>query len=172
MPGMVVAIPNPLQPAPSQASLQCGSYEINGTTYFTPQVPVAPLPPNPMFYDHATIAHDSYDSAIYTYSQPDTSFKAPNYVYDQATYPEPDWQAHNWSNPQVLESNMPEEQGSVTMQDSNQPATSDFDEPSPRLTSTREDEFPYRPPKNQRVGHARRISVQIKVDTLSLTAAA
>ncbi|KAH7915936.1 hypothetical protein BJ138DRAFT_1140784 [Hygrophoropsis aurantiaca] len=31
-----------------------------------------------------------------------------------------------------------------------------------RLTSTSDNEFPYRPPKNQRVGHARRISVTIK----------
>lgn len=169
MPGMVATIPNPLPPVPSQGPLQYGSYEINGTTYFTPQVPVAPIPLNPIFYDHATIAHNGYDSALY---QLDASFKASNYVYDsnQAMHPAADWQAHDWSDPQVSESHIPEEQYSGFVQDSDQPATPDLED---SVTSAREGEFPYRPPKNQRVGHARRISVQLKkVDTSSLTAAA
>lgn len=36
---------------------QVCSYEINGTTYSTPQIPIIPLLTSPlMFYDHATIA--------------------------------------------------------------------------------------------------------------------
>jgi len=164
MPEMVATIPNHLQPTPSRASLSCDSYEINGTTYFNPQVSVAPLSPNPpMFYDHA-ITHNGYDSAIYAYSHPSTSFEAFNYVYDQGICAGADWQAHNGSDPHFLEGNV---QCSVPVQDGDQPTTFD----APIVTSTQEDEFPYRPPKNQRVGHARRISVQMKkVDTLSLTA--
>ena len=170
MPEMVATMPNPLRPVASQESLPCGAYEINGTTYFIP--PVASWPPNSMFYDHATVVHNGYDSAT---SQHEVSFEASDYVYDQAMHPAGpvNQQAYDWSDPGVYEVNAPVEEWSAPVQDPDAPATPDLEDPAIVLTSTREDEFPYRPPKNQRVGHTRRISVQMKkVDTLSLTAAA
>ncbi|KAG0704184.1 hypothetical protein DFH29DRAFT_394824 [Suillus ampliporus] len=167
VPEMTAAMPNHMPSVSSQTSaFPCGSYEINGTTYFTPQAPAVPLPTNPpVFYDHATIAH-----SIYGY--PGGTFEASNHVYDQGVYPDAEQETHKSPDPQRLGSNEPKEQLSVHVQHSIQPATSDPEAAVDRLTSTQANEFPYRPPKTQRVGHARRISVQMKKDTLSLIAAA
>ncbi|KAG1737528.1 uncharacterized protein EDB91DRAFT_1249651 [Suillus paluster] len=165
IPEMASAMPNHIPPVSSQASaFPCRSYEINGTTYFTPQTPAVPLPTNPtMFYDHATICAHSYPG----------TFEAPDHVYNQGVYPDGDRESHKSLDPQLLESNEPEEQSSVYVQHAIQHATSDPGVAMDRLISTQANEFPYRPPKHQRVGHARRISIQMKkADALSLIAAA
>ena len=46
-------------------------------------------------------------------------------------------------------------------------ATTQVPEVDSTRTHTDESEFPYRPPKNQRVGHVRRISVAIKTDSFN-----
>ncbi|KAG1752206.1 hypothetical protein EDB19DRAFT_1097752 [Suillus lakei] len=149
----VPVIPNYGPPVSSETSaLPCGSYEIDGTTYFTPQIPVVSLPTSPpMFFDHATIAHSIYDSTIYARSYPGGTLEASDHLYDQGTYPDGDWELHNSSDHQLLEINKLEEQLSDHVQDIIPLATSDPEAAVDRFTSTQTNEFPYRPPKNQRL---------------------
>ncbi|KAG2126575.1 hypothetical protein DEU56DRAFT_822010 [Suillus clintonianus] len=168
----VPAIQNDGPPVSSETSaLPCGLYEINGTKYFGPHMSVVPLPTSPsMLYDHATIAHSVCDPTIYARNYPGGTLEASSHVYDQGTYPDGDWKIHNSSDPQLLEINKPKEQLSVPVQEVIRLSTSDPGAVVDRFTSTQTSEFPYRPPENQRLGHAKRISVQMKkVEALSLT---
>lgn len=119
---------------------------VNGTTYFpipapTPQVFTTP----PFHYDDMSTSHTS----IFTTDPHNVSYFDPfscqsasgEELKPVAALPGPDSDA---------------EQGNHIREALSR--TEEFD----HNTSTEDHEFPYRPPRNQRVGHARRFSVTLK----------
>ncbi|KAH7882966.1 hypothetical protein F5I97DRAFT_158428 [Phlebopus sp. FC_14] len=116
-------------------TLPTGTYAMNGTTYF---------PPLQTFASHPILHNQS----------PTVYDQSPNCVpaHDSVTEP---WYPHE------LQSYLPDTPPNAAS------PSDPFSTASPgtevnKLTTTQENVFPYRPPRNQRVGHARRISVNIK----------
>ncbi|KAF9224802.1 hypothetical protein BS17DRAFT_879625 [Gyrodon lividus] len=165
----------PLQ-APIEVSggLPTGAFEINGTTYFSPPTAHAPPPPPPAFM--APVHQVSYSQMIpppcpYYPPPPPTNYHTTGGPsvdsWRQASFDPfgseaviteglpvvPRLQGYHLApvRPCTLPPPRTAELGV------NQPDTE-----ADTQTSTQEHEFPYRPPNNQRVGHARRISVNIK----------
>ncbi|KAH7928384.1 hypothetical protein BV22DRAFT_1192932 [Leucogyrophana mollusca] len=155
MPIPEIACPSRLASGTSQASvLPYGAYEINGTTYYPPQVL------NPQF-PYGQSAPESYPQQDQTpiYPQPD--------LYDQSWIPQcPSTDDVFTTNDGVVADGqwVPPPTTPVETHPEIEVASTDstLEAEAARLTSTQDDEFPYRPPKNQRVGHARRVSVSMK----------
>lgn len=163
----------------TQNGLPSGSYEMNGTTYFPPSMPSAlsplpmtsySIPAHPVLYNHPM-------APVYPYYAPPTLpasyYNIPNQMRDIG----PVTSFDPFSSDPMMLSELPviprleEYQMSPVQHDAPPlPLSSPFalnDDLGSTVTIgkptvTQEHEFPYRPPKNQRVGHARRISVNIK----------
>lgn len=121
--------------------LPIGAYEISGTTYF-PAVRAQPLhfeqavpAPNHHSYYFQNFRHPAGDVCGEPSSQNESVFPTFNPLGETRATPN---------------------------QHVSDPASSQGPEVDCTRTHTDESEFPYRPPKNQRVGHVRRISVPIK----------
>ncbi|KAI9460687.1 hypothetical protein HD554DRAFT_2176539 [Boletus coccyginus] len=135
----------------TQNGLPSGSYEMNGTTYFPPSMPSALSPPpmtsysipaHPVPYNHPM-------APVYPYYAPPSPTRnelpvIPRLEEYQMSPIQHDALPLPLSSPFALNDDL----GLTTT--------------TGKPTVTQEHEFPYRPPKNQRVGHARRISVNIK----------
>ncbi|KAF8556582.1 hypothetical protein OG21DRAFT_595033 [Imleria badia] len=169
--------PQTVPPSNTQTSLPLGSYEVNGTTYF-PSAPSLPTPPpvtysmpvHPVPYNHtAAPAHPYYapptlPAGYYDISTqtrdvgPPTSFDP--FASDPMLPSElpviPRLEDYQISPIQQDVLPLPLSSPSALMGDLGLSTTPG------KPTVAQEHEFPYRPPKDQRVGHARRISVNIK----------
>lgn len=121
--------------------LPIGAYEISGTTYF-PVVRAQPL-----HFDQAVPAPNHHSYYCQDFYQP---------AGDVCGEPRS-------QNESVLPTFKPlGEIRDTPIQHISDPAITQGPEVDRTRTHTDESEFPYRPPKNQRVGHVRRISVPIK----------
>ncbi|KIJ63636.1 hypothetical protein HYDPIDRAFT_41040 [Hydnomerulius pinastri MD-312] len=178
--------PNNYQPPTTTevpAGLPTGAFEINGTTYFQP--PAAPAPP-PAFITHPIPAHPipyrqmMHAPAPYYPPPPPPNYHTVNdFGVDPGAWYQPPFDpfASDPVIPEELPTSPLEPQvhhpapiypsATIFQSVSLSQRTPELDVSPPdaemdRQTMTQEHEFPYRPPKNQRVGHARRISVTIK----------
>ena len=157
-------------PNETQTNLPLGAYEVDGTTYFPPQMPSAPTPPMtcpapihpapynqtlPLvcpYYGPPPIPVNYYDVPLPTSFDPFSS--DPMAPHELPVIPR--LEDHQISPIQrddcprllSLPSMLPRDSASMNIADKPQ--------------GTHEHEFPYHPPKEQRVGHARRISINIK----------
>lgn len=139
----VIAPPQSLVQATRNLASPYGSHQLNGTTYF-PILP-SPVVHIPQAYESACTAQNS----IHERSEREASLSGAISLEENRS---PSW---SLADPEdARHPGLSSEAAGVT-------GTSEAD--TDRLTFTAEDEFPFRPPKNQRVGHARRISVAIKV---------
>lgn len=139
----------PVQPEP---------WEMDGTTYFLPIVAPVPRYAGPVPFMHEQAFHGWMG---------DTQSKAESLVQSLVESPQPIVPIPTGpltSNPEVSQGGGVKAISGLEEKGSNSRMTAP-PEMAPiaenRLT-TNHDEFPYRPSKNQRSGHARRISVAIK----------
>ena len=160
----------------TQNSLPLGSYEMNGTTYFPAPIPSAPPPPpysipvHPVPYNHPV-------APVYPYYAPPTLlagyYDIPNQMRDVGSVTsfdpfdsDPMMHIELPVIPRLEDYQMSPIQHDVLPLSLASPFAPSDDLGLTITTGkpavTQEHEFPYRPPKNQRVGHARRISVNIK----------
>ncbi|KIK99544.1 hypothetical protein PAXRUDRAFT_822619 [Paxillus rubicundulus Ve08.2h10] len=162
----------PQAPTELPSGLPTGSVEINGTTYFSPLATHVPPPP-PLAY--ITAVHQvPYGQIIpppWPYYPP-----PPPKNYDTGHSPGADMWHQTPFDPFASDAIVPEEFIVSQSQNHYHAPVPHYTFPPPRTppvqheptteadiqTPTQENEFPYRPPKNQRIGHARRISVNIK----------
>lgn len=158
-----------------QTCLPLGSFELNGTTYFPTSMRSAPAPPPvtyPVPLHPASFNHTM--APIYPYYAPTTQ---PAGYYDiptQTTDVAPQTSFDPFGSDPMMPSELPvipqlEDYQISPMQlplPLSSPPVPNGDlgltTPAYKRTITPEHEFPYRPPKDQQVGHARRISVTIK----------
>lgn len=172
----------PVQDGPSAdapTSFPLGTYEVNGTTYFLTQVPPVPVPA-------------AVPCSIPVHPAPYSHTMAPAYPYYAPPVPASYYDVPNQSHPVDIGSQacfdpfssdpmMPSELPVVPRLEEYHMSPVPRDD-LPRLLSppfvlagdmgsmnamddpsaAMDPEFPYQPPKHQQVGHARRISVNIK----------
>ncbi|KAF8452497.1 hypothetical protein L210DRAFT_3518778 [Boletus edulis BED1] len=156
-------------PRETQTSLPMGSYEVHGTTYF----PAAPPPPPSSMPVHPIPFNPTVTPAYPYYAPP--ALHAGHYdIHNRTTDVGPQASFDPFASDRMMPSELPviprleDYQMSPVQQDVLMPPLSSPSAPSgltttsDKLTATKEHEFPYRPLKDQRVGHARRISVNIK----------
>lgn len=128
----------PSLPSRDIQNLPVGTYEIRGTTYF----PVAL--PQPMHHDQA-MSRPVHQCLQQSYQSTEEPSSEPRLQSQGAPF-----RRSPVSSPHHRDQRMPDFSNTV------QVAQMDS------ILTTNESEFPYRPRKNQQVGHARRISVAIK----------
>ncbi|KAF8842814.1 hypothetical protein BDN67DRAFT_311751 [Paxillus ammoniavirescens] len=163
----------PQVPTELPSGLPTGSVEINGTTYFSPLTTHVPPPP-PLAYI-APVYQAPYGHIIppsYPYHPPPLPTN-----YHTAHSPSADMWHQTPFDPFASDAPVPEELPISQSQNHYLAPVHHYTFPPARppalgvhqptteadgQTPTQENEFPYRPPKNQRIGHARRISVNIK----------
>ena len=165
-------------PSEIQTSLPMGTYEMNGTTYFPASVPSVPAPP-PVTYSLAVhpVPYKPPMAPAYPYYAPPTLPAGYYDIPNQTTVLDPQTSFDPFASDPMMSTELPviprleDYQMSPIQHDVLQlPLSSPFapigdlglTSTTGKPTATQEHEFPYRPPKNQRVGHARRISVNIK----------
>ena len=163
-------------PSGTQTSLPTGAYEMNGTMYFPASMPSVPAPP-PVTYSipvHPVPYHHTMAPA-YPYYAPPTLPAGYYDIPNQMTGLCPQTSFDPFASDPMMPSELPviprlEDYPMSPIEHDALALSSPF-APSGDLgsttttgqpTVTQEHEFPYRAPKNQRVGHARRISVNIK----------
>ncbi|KAF9233897.1 hypothetical protein BU15DRAFT_79642 [Melanogaster broomeanus] len=158
-------------PATTEGSsrLPAGAFQINGTTYFSPPVAHAPPPP-PAVTTHPIPV---------PYGQPYPYYPPPPTNCHAAYGPSVDLWYQTSFDPFASDAEIPGKLPLVSTQDVvtivvppintlhhfheyRRSASAHQTPKAERRTSTQEHEFPYRPPKNQQMGHARRVSVNIK----------
>ncbi|KAG8216029.1 hypothetical protein J3R82DRAFT_8023 [Butyriboletus roseoflavus] len=155
-------------PSATQTSLPLGAYEVNGTTYFPTSMPSVPAPA-PVTYSvpvHPASYHHPMDR-VYPYYAPPTLPGSCDDIRNQTTDVRPQTSFDPFASDPMMTSELPviprlEDYQISPIQHDVLPLP--LSSPSV-LTTTKdklEHEFPYRPPTHQRVGHARRISVNIK----------
>lgn len=163
----------------TQTSLPLGAYEVNGTTYFPTSMPSVP-PPAPVTYSIPVhpVSYSHPMAPAYPCYAPPTLPVSYYDVPDQRTNVRRQTSFDPFASDPMMTSQLPvipqleDYQMSCIWYDVPPPPLSPPSAPTGDLVSTTNDkppvirnsehEFPYRPPKDQRVGHARRISVNIK----------
>lgn len=155
-------------PSDTQTSLPSGAYEMNGTTYFPTSVPSVPAPAPYSVPVHSAPYHHPMVQA-YPYYAPPTlpaSYNQPTSVRLQTSFDpfSPDSMMNSELRviPRLEDYQMsPIQHDVLSLPPSALSAlTGDL-----ALTTNKdkpEHDFPYRPPTTQRIGHARRISVNVK----------
>lgn len=163
-------------PMDTQSSLPLGTYQVNGTTYFPAQIPSVPDPVTCSIPVHPALFSHTMPAAYPYYAPPPlvaSRYDMPNQILDAL----PQTSFNPFSSDPMVPNELPviprlEDYQISPIQQDDLPrllsspfaltrgvgSTNATDKPK----VVQDQEFPYQPPKNQQVGHARRISINVK----------